>query len=331
MQEVIKAKVNAKKNVVDSTVMAYIGHLLKVYRLDHEFNPNDPARKEPNYFKNTSYTPQIKDSLTKIYDLLNNQKDATKSSRKDADRRDYANDMVNLFEMEAMLRQTKPDSDEHFAFLLMTLFCFSRPRKTDKGTGINFQNLTFVPRLNDYFGVQIVDGTIDTTPDQVKAYNVKDGRLVMKGQETGKRTATYPVDYYMCTRAQELIQKHYDKRVVDAKGKNKATLMGTITKPKFTKYLNAAQATTTAEGGQTKKIELGNRWFRRVYENTFQHVMIPRVGNAAQKAANKLKMAKVMSHDVATAEATYLTNQHYDATEIETYKAKLKKLFKQKT
>jgi hypothetical protein len=201
---------------------------------------------------------------------------ASTKERKETTGIDYVSEFLQMFKNEMELRKKSAGSVAHALAVLYTIGVYKDLSKLNEPT--------FIPRL-DYDDITLVDddSEIDTTKKK-NFYNMKTARLVMGDLKTDR---FYTYDYILNATAKTYLNMYLTKskkKVGDKMFTLKSTQMSTAVK---------------------KAIGIGNREFRRAFQNIYHKVFKVKIEN----------MSNPMGHDLETANSVYLDAYAYTEPE----------------
>jgi hypothetical protein len=201
---------------------------------------------------------------------------ASTKTRKDTTGIDYVPPFIQMFKNELELRAKSPGTVQHALAVMYTIGVYKNLSKINEPT--------FIPRL-DYDDVTLVDddSEIDTTKKK-NFYNMSKGRLVMGDLKTDR---FYVYDYIINPIAQTYLNMYLTKTK-----KKVGDKIFTLSSNKMSSDVK-------------KAIGIGNREYRRSFQNVYQKVL-----NVAIE-----KMSAPMAHDVTTANNIYMDSYVYTEAE----------------
>ena len=197
---------------------------------------------------------------------------ASTKTRKETTGVDYVPQFIKMFKNELELRAKFPGTVQHALAVMYTIAVYKDLSKLTEPT--------FIPRL-DFDDVTLVDedSQIDTTKKK-NFYNMKTGRLVMNDLKTDR---FYVYDYILNPTTQKYLNIYLTKSK-----KKVGDKIFTLSSTKMSSDVK-------------KAIGIGNREFRKAFQNIYQKVF---------KIAIE-KMSTPMAHDVDTAQNTYIDSYVY--------------------
>ena len=201
---------------------------------------------------------------------------ASTKTRKETTGVDYVPQFIKTLKNELELREKSPGSVQHALAVLYTIGVYKDLSKLTEPT--------FIPRL-DFDDVTLVvdDSQIDLTQKK-NFYNMKTGRLVMNDLKTDR---FYVYDYILNPTTQKYLNIYLTKSK-----KKVGDKIFTLSSTKMSSDVK-------------KAIGIGNREFRKAFQNIYQKVF---------KIAIE-KLSTPMGHDVDTAQNTYMDSYVYTEPE----------------
>ena len=201
---------------------------------------------------------------------------ASTKTRKETTGVDYVPQFIKMFKNELELRAKFPGTVQHALAVMYTIAVYKDLSKLTEPT--------FIPRL-DFDDVTLVDedSQIDTTKKK-NFYNMKTGRLVMNDLKTDR---FYVYDYILNPTTQKYLNIYLTKSK-----KKVGDKIFTLSSTKMSSDVK-------------KAIGIGNREFRKAFQNIYQKVF---------KIAIE-KLSTPMGHDVDTAQNTYMDSYVYTEPE----------------
>jgi hypothetical protein len=201
---------------------------------------------------------------------------ASTKTRKETTGVDYVPQFIKMFKNELELRAKFPGTVQHALAVMYTIAVYKDLSKLTEPT--------FIPRL-DFDDVTLVDedSQIDTTKKK-NFYNMKTGRLVMNDLKTDR---FYVYDYILNPTTQKYLNIYLTKSK-----KKVGDKIFTLSSTKMSSDVK-------------KAIGIGNREFRKAFQNIYQKVF---------KIAIE-KMSTPLGHDVDTAQNTYMDSYVYTEAE----------------
>jgi len=197
---------------------------------------------------------------------------ASTKNRKETTGIDYVPEFLQMFKNEMELRKKSPGSVAHALAVLYTIGVYENLSKPNEPT--------FIPRL-DYDTVYLVESDAQIDKNLKKNYyNIANGRLVMGDLKTDR---FYVYDYILNKNAKTYLNMYLTKTK-----KKPGEKMFNLTPTKMSTAVK-------------KAIGIGNREYRRAFQNIYHKVFKVKIEN----------MSSPMAHDVDTANNTYMDSYIY--------------------